>query len=231
MGADDQQLELHGALEALGGSAGNGKLRDLLGWDEATYDAVKAPLVASGQLQPGRGCGGSVSLTDKVDSGSSAAADLRPAASPRTPRTVSPPTPDPQPSGKQILSAFILSVADLLRVAGQAFCNTSALSMKRLMGDQDNICENLRSYIQAFTPREVIKLMVNLIFIEDGQALTQGGHRPQPLRPHRGHRRHAQRGRGTPGGDEPRELRDLQGRHADQGAGHQKYPLRQHARR
>ena len=134
----------------------------------------------------------------------------------------------------------------LLRVAGQAFCNTSALSMKRLMGDQDNIGENLRSYIQAFTPavrdifesfefhlqvdkldkagllymvcerfaqidlhpetvsnaemglvfeelirkfaelsnetagehftpREVIRLMVNLIFIEDDQALTQGG--------------------------------------------------------
>jgi type I restriction enzyme M protein len=298
MGADDQQLELLGALEALGGSAGNGKLRDLLGWDEATYEAVKAPLVASGQLQPGRGRGGSLSLTDEAVAGSSAAADRRPAASPRTPRTVSPPTPDPQPSGKQNLSAFIWSVADLLRgdykqsdygkvilpftvlrrldcvlepskeavlaekqlregqgldpepfllrVAGQAFCNTSALGMKRLMGDQDNIGENLRSYIQAFTPavrdifesfefhlqvdkldktgllymvcerfaqidlhpdtvsnaemgqvfeelirkfaelsnetagehftpREVIKLMVNLIFIEDDQALTQSG--------------------------------------------------------
>jgi len=110
----------------------------------------------------------------------------------------------PQPSGKQNLSAFIWSVADLLRgdykqsdygkvilpftvlrrldcvlepskeavlaekelregqgldpepfllrVAGQAFCNTSALAMKRLMGEQDNIGENLRSYIQAFTP-------------------------------------------------------------------------------
>jgi type I restriction enzyme M protein len=298
MGADDQHLELLGALEALGGSAGNGKLRDLLGWDEATYEAVKAPLVASGQLQPGRGRGGSLSLADEAVAGSSAAADRRPAASPRTPRTVSPPTPDLQPSGKQNLSAFIWSVADLLRgdykqsdygkvilpftvlrrldcvlepskeavlaekqlregqgldpepfllrVAGQAFCNTSALSMKRLMGDQDNIGENLRSYIQAFTPavrdifesfefhlqvdkldkagllymvcerfaqidlhpetvsnaemgvvfewlirkfaelsnetagehftpREVIKLMVNLIFIEDDQALTQGG--------------------------------------------------------
>ena len=134
----------------------------------------------------------------------------------------------------------------LLRVAGHGFCNTSALSLKRLMGDQDNIGENLRSYIQAFTPevrdifesfefhlqvdkldkagllymvcerfaqidlhpetvsnaemglvfeelirkfaelsnetagehftpREVIRLMVNLIFIEDDQALTQGG--------------------------------------------------------
>jgi type I restriction enzyme M protein len=298
MGADDQQLELLGALEALGGSAGNGKLRDLLGWDEATYEAVKAPLVASGQLQPGRGRGGSLSLTDEAVAGSSAAADRRPAASPRTPRTVSPPTPDPQPSGKQNLSAFIWSVADLLRgdykqsdygkvilpftvlrrldcvlepskeavlaekqlregqgldpepfllrVAGQAFCNTSALGMKRLMGDQDNIGENLRSYIQAFTPavrdifesfefhlqvdkldktgllymvcerfaqidlhpdtvsnaemgqvfeelirkfaelsnetagehftpREIIRLMVNLIFIEDHDALTKPG--------------------------------------------------------
>jgi type I restriction enzyme M protein len=174
MGADDQQLEPLGALEALGGSAGNGKLRDLLGWDEATYEAVKAPLVASGLLQPGRGRGGSLSLADEAVAGSSAAADRRPAASPRTPRTVSPPTPDPQPSGKQNLSAFIWSVADLLRVAGQAFCNTSALGMKRLMGDQDSIGENLRSYIQAFTPHEVIKLMVNLIFIEDDQALTQG---------------------------------------------------------
>jgi hypothetical protein len=58
MGADDQQLELLCALEALGGSAGNGKLRDRLGWDEATYEAVKGPLLSSGQLQAGRGRGG-----------------------------------------------------------------------------------------------------------------------------------------------------------------------------
>ena len=104
MGADDQQLELLGALQALGGSAGNGKLRDLLGWDEATYEAVKAPLVASGQLQPGRGRGGSLSLADEAVTGSSAAEHRRPTASPRMPRTVSPPTPDLQPSGKQNLS-------------------------------------------------------------------------------------------------------------------------------
>ena len=60
MGADDQQLELLGALEALGGSAGNGKLRDLLGWDEVTYEAVKAPLVvasgAADTITPPAGC-------------------------------------------------------------------------------------------------------------------------------------------------------------------------------
>ncbi|QEY33299.1 SAM-dependent DNA methyltransferase [Synechococcus sp. RSCCF101] len=134
----------------------------------------------------------------------------------------------------------------LLRKAGLNFCNTSPLDVKRLMGDQDNIGENLRSYIQGFTtevrdifesfefhiqidrlekanllylitekfanidlhpdkisnaemglvfeelirkfaelsnetagehftPREVIRLMVNLIFIEDDEALTQPG--------------------------------------------------------
>jgi type I restriction enzyme M protein len=310
MGADNQQLELLGALEALGGSAGNGKLRDLLGWDETTYEAVKAPLVASGQLRPGRGRGGSVNLADgspvisDVDGDEAAvqdALDERPrshSVSQRTNRSMTAPPPGPQPTGKQNLSAFLWNIADLLRgdykrsdygkvilpftvlrrldcvleptkeavlaekehresqgldpeqfllrVARQAFCNTSAMSMKRLMGDQDNIGENLRSYIQAFTPevrdifenfefhlqidrlerakllymvaerfsqvdlhpetvsnaemgmvyeelirkhaeesnetagehftpREVIRLMVNLIFIEDDQALTQSG--------------------------------------------------------
>ncbi|WP_406697394.1 class I SAM-dependent DNA methyltransferase [Singulisphaera sp. Ch08] len=134
----------------------------------------------------------------------------------------------------------------LLRKSGQLFFNTSPLDMKKLMGDQDHIKENLFAYMQAFspavreifesfdfhtqidrlgkagllylvtekfagidlhpeivsnaqmgavfeelirkfaelsnetagehfTPREVIRLMVNLIFIEDGDALTQPG--------------------------------------------------------
>ena len=323
------QEDVLGALQALGGSAGNGRLRELLTWEEAPYEAVKASLLASGQLRLGRGRGGSVSLADGAGDegadgsaleaagsfaepggsvataeGSLAAAALGKASAFAAPlkasaRAAAGPSPlDPQPTGKQNLSAFIWSVADilrgdykqsdygkvilpftvlrrldcvlepskeavlaekelregqgldpepfLLRVAGQGFCNTSALGMKRLMGDQDNIGENLRSYIQAFTPavrdifesfefhlqvdkldkagllymvcerfaqidlhpetvsnaemglvfeelirkfaelsnetagehftpREVIKLMVNLIFIEDDQALTQGG--------------------------------------------------------
>jgi type I restriction enzyme M protein len=323
-----QQEEFLGALKALGGSAGNGRLRELLGWEEAPYEAVKASLLASGRVRTGRGRGGSVSLADGVGDegadghqgavgsvavaggsareagasvaeagggqGAAFAAPLKASA-----RAAAGPSPlGPQPAGKQNLSAFIWSVADilrgdykqsdygkvilpftvlrrldcvlepskeavlaeqelresqgldpepfLLRVAGQGFCNTSALGMKRLMGDQDNTGENLRSYIQAFTPavrdifesfefhlqvdkldkagllymvcecfaqidlhpetvsnaemglvfedlirkfaelsnetagehftpREVIKLMVNLIFIEDDQALTQAG--------------------------------------------------------
>lgn len=134
----------------------------------------------------------------------------------------------------------------LLKKSGQFFYNTSPLDLKKLMGDQDHIGENLRAYMQAFspevrdifesfefhtqidklaksgllymvtekfatidlhpdvvsnaemgavfeelirkfaelsnettgehfTPREVIRLMVNLLFIEDDQALTKPG--------------------------------------------------------
>jgi type I restriction enzyme M protein len=134
----------------------------------------------------------------------------------------------------------------LLRKAGQSFYNTSPLDMKKLMGDQDHIKENLFSYIQGFseavrdiferfefyaqidklaksgllyqvtekfvnvdlhpdkisnsqmglvfeelirkfaeisnetagehfTPREVIRLMVNLLFIEDDAVLAKPG--------------------------------------------------------
>src|SRR5205085_6602908 len=43
----------------------------------------------------------------------------------------------------------------LLRKAGQSFCNTSPLDLKKLMGDQDHIGKNLRSYIQSFSPRHL----------------------------------------------------------------------------
>ena len=40
----------------------------------------------------------------------------------------------------------------LLKKAGQLFYNTSPLDLKKLMGDQDHIGENLRAYLQAFSP-------------------------------------------------------------------------------
>ena len=40
----------------------------------------------------------------------------------------------------------------VLRKAGQTFYNTSTLDMRKLMGDQDNIAQNLFAYIQAFSP-------------------------------------------------------------------------------
>lgn len=136
--------------------------------------------------------------------------------------------------------------AFLERITGLKFYNTSPLTLKKLMGDQDHIAENLRSYLRAFspavrdifdrfefhtqidrlqkagllylvtekfatadlhpdtidnaqmgtvfeelirkfaelsnetagehfTPREVIRLMVNLLFIEDDDVLTKPG--------------------------------------------------------
>jgi type I restriction enzyme M protein len=58
------QQEFLDALRELGGSAGNGRLREALGWDEATYDGVRLALIDSGQIKPGRGRGGSVVLAD-----------------------------------------------------------------------------------------------------------------------------------------------------------------------
>jgi type I restriction enzyme M protein len=40
----------------------------------------------------------------------------------------------------------------LLRKSGQFFYNTSQLDLKKLMGDQDHIGENLRAYMHAFSP-------------------------------------------------------------------------------
>jgi type I restriction enzyme M protein len=40
----------------------------------------------------------------------------------------------------------------VLRKAGQSFANVSPLDMRKLMGDQDHIAQNLQSYIQGFSP-------------------------------------------------------------------------------
>src|SRR5579859_7952136 len=40
----------------------------------------------------------------------------------------------------------------LLKKAGLRFYNTSKLDMKTLLGDADNIAENLRKYVEAFSP-------------------------------------------------------------------------------
>jgi type I restriction enzyme M protein len=61
---DDLADEFLGALAALGGSAGNGRLRETLEWDEASYEAVKGDLLSRRLIVPGRGRGGSVILAD-----------------------------------------------------------------------------------------------------------------------------------------------------------------------
>lgn len=85
---DDLKDEFIGALTALGGSAGNGRLRSVLEWDEPTYEAVKAELLAAGLVLPGRGRGGSVVLNE----GGSGAAALGSGPATRRTRTSRQPT-------------------------------------------------------------------------------------------------------------------------------------------
>jgi energy-coupling factor transporter ATP-binding protein EcfA2 len=58
----EQRDQLYSRLNELGGKAGNYALRDALGWNEMTYNAVKDSLVSAGVLIPGKGRGGSVAL-------------------------------------------------------------------------------------------------------------------------------------------------------------------------
>ncbi len=61
MSVEEQFLD---GLRALGGSAGNGRLREALGWDESSYDGVRLALIDACLIKPGRGRGGSVALAN-----------------------------------------------------------------------------------------------------------------------------------------------------------------------
>ena len=93
---------------------------------------------------------------------------------------------------------------------------------------------------EHFTPREVIRLMVNLLFIDDDDVLTKPGHRQDALRPGLRHGRDAVGRRGPPARAEPagaagglrpgaerRDLRDLPLGHDAQGPGRLAHRLRQ----
>ncbi len=64
-----------------------------------------------------------------------------------------------EPTKQAVLDEFAAKTAQgmnpepfLLRKAGQTFYNTATLDLRALMGDQDNIAQNLFAYIQAFSP-------------------------------------------------------------------------------
>lgn len=62
----------------------------------------------------------------------------------------------------------------LLRMAGQSFYNTSPLDLKKLMGDQSHIRENLFSYVQAFSP-EVRDIFERFDFHTQVERLAKSG--------------------------------------------------------
>lgn len=73
MAEQAQKDEFLAALTGLGGSAGNGKLRETLGWDDDAYDEVKQALIDDGAIVPGRGRGGSVAISAEGDAAPAAA--------------------------------------------------------------------------------------------------------------------------------------------------------------
>lgn len=60
---EQQNEQFIAALTTLGGSAGNQRLMDALGWQDSTYQQIKQQLIDDGRIRPGRGRGGSVALT------------------------------------------------------------------------------------------------------------------------------------------------------------------------
>lgn len=60
-GSEQQLLDLLTKHSSLG----NAKARDLLGWDEATYEQVKEALLAKGRVALGKGRGGSIRLAEE----------------------------------------------------------------------------------------------------------------------------------------------------------------------
>ena len=62
----------------------------------------------------------------------------------------------------------------LIRKSGYSFYNTSPMDMKKLMGDQDYIRENLYAYIQAFSP-EVRNIFESFEFHTQVERLHKAG--------------------------------------------------------
>jgi type I restriction enzyme M protein len=109
----------HDQLIALLGehaSLGNGKARELLGWDEVTYDQVKEQLLAQGRIAIGRGRGGSISLVAAGQVAKRPAvpkADKPKASEPRSPKATEPLDPEHLTLGQ--LENHLWASANILR--------------------------------------------------------------------------------------------------------------------
>ncbi|MDB6120383.1 MAG: type restriction-modification system specificity subunit, partial [Verrucomicrobiaceae bacterium] len=66
MAYEVQQDRFLALLRERGGSAGNGAMREALGWAETTYNRVKAALLEAGLIERRQGGGGVVRLVAAV---------------------------------------------------------------------------------------------------------------------------------------------------------------------
>lgn len=65
MAAQDQRTRFLDTLRELGGSAGNGALRERLGWSGSTYERVQQSLIDDDLIVPERGLRGSIAVARK----------------------------------------------------------------------------------------------------------------------------------------------------------------------
>lgn len=116
MTKDVRHEEFLAALDALGGKAGNIKLRRELGWPEGEYDAVRDALLAEDAIKKGGGRGGSVTIADQGKAVSEKQVSLLPdapqAASPKKRKS-----PTTKKNGEEALGyeAELFNAADKLR--------------------------------------------------------------------------------------------------------------------
>ena len=113
MASQKDKQQFLSALTENGGAAGNGRLREALGWDDARYGAVKEALVAEGLLIPGRGRGGSVALA-----GAAPVFVEKPTPEPPSPKpaTAKPASPNSNGDGGPLgIEAELFRAADKLR--------------------------------------------------------------------------------------------------------------------
>ncbi len=86
-----------------------------------------------------------------------------------------------EPTKQAVLDEFAAKTAQgvnpepfLLRKAKQSFYNTHALNLPKLIGDQDNIAQNLYVYVQAFSP-EVRDIFEHFEFATQVDRLAKAG--------------------------------------------------------
>ncbi|MFU2207195.1 type I restriction-modification system subunit M [Solidesulfovibrio sp. C21] len=123
MASQEQHDKFTRVLTALGGRAGNIRLREELRWSERTYEKVRDELLASGHITKGRGRGGSVSLANgalKTDAAQTRLVDTPPRetakSKERSRKTVASANGNGKGNGANVgLEAELFKAADKLR--------------------------------------------------------------------------------------------------------------------
>lgn len=167
MNTTEQKIErfIH-TLETLGGSAGNQKLRDALGWEITTYDSIKAQLLAQGRIMAGRGRGGSVSLSTAAQAASaSSSPQLLLQEAPAAAYTQAVPRAEKKPKAAAKNKEKTVSAAIQLPAARSGIIKKSDLYSSIWAS-----CDELRGGMDASQYKDYVLFMLFIKYISDKYA-------------------------------------------------------------